>query len=165
MRLVIGNIFTLIASILMLKQGLIREKDRIIYLQSLQFVFYMIGDAILGGFAGALVNAINILRNVFYYKNKLRKKKIIIMSIFLLIFTIFINKLGVIGYFPSLIFIICAIILKTENIYKIKILMILSLSLWIVYDFKIQAYTSMLFEIFGVITNILFFVKLKYNSR
>ena len=78
--LLIGNLIALMASILQASSGLVKDKQKIIYMHCIQKVFGVISNLVLCGITGALMNLIGFVRNVLCYKHKLGlKEKIILM--------------------------------------------------------------------------------------
>ena len=77
--LLLGNIIALIASILMVYSGIIKNKKKIIYVQSIQIGLFIISNLVLNGISGVIINSLNFVRNILCYKDKLDiKLKIII---------------------------------------------------------------------------------------
>ena len=68
MNLIIGNIFGLLSSLLMVLIGLIKSKKKIIYVQSIQILVYAISNIFLGGFTGIIISIVNLFRNFLCYK-------------------------------------------------------------------------------------------------
>ena len=80
--LIIGNVAALLASIAMTLSGLFKNKKQIIFMQIIQVALAVISNLVLGGYVGAIVNFINLIRNIICYKDKLDIKGIIIITIF-----------------------------------------------------------------------------------
>ena len=72
-NLVIGNIVAFIAASFSLIIGIIKNRKKIIYIQTIQSFTYTISNIILGGFSGAIANLINAIKNILSYKEKLTK--------------------------------------------------------------------------------------------
>ena len=70
-QLISGNIVALIASILMVVSGSLKDRKKIIYVQTLQIIAFTISDLILGGYTGAIINVISLIRNNLVYVDKL----------------------------------------------------------------------------------------------
>ena len=67
-RLLIGNAFALIASIVMVAIGLIKDKKKTLIFQALDYGLMSIGNIILSGVAGFISNIISIIRNIICIK-------------------------------------------------------------------------------------------------
>lgn len=98
--IIIGNIIALIASILMVYSGMLKQKKKILYFQTVQIGMSVISNIILGGITGAIINALSMIRNILCYKNKLGLKEKIIITILAIILTFKFNNLGYIGLLP-----------------------------------------------------------------
>ena len=81
MSLIIGNVVALLASIAMTLSGLFKNKKQIILMQSIQIALFIISNLVLGGYVGAIVNFISLIRNIICYKDKLDIKGIIIITV------------------------------------------------------------------------------------
>ena len=62
--IVIGNIVAFIGAILMVLVGFIKTKRNILIAQNIQFLIMGLGNLILGGVSGFIVNIVGILRNI-----------------------------------------------------------------------------------------------------
>ena len=90
--IIIGNIIALIASILMVYSGMLKQKKKILYFQTVQIGMSVISNIILGGITGAIINALSMIRNILCYKNKLGLKEKIIITILAIILTFKFNN-------------------------------------------------------------------------
>ena len=73
-QIIIGNIIALIASILMVYSGVIKQKKKILYVQTVQIGMSVASNLVLGGVVGAIINALSCVRNILCYKDKLGLK-------------------------------------------------------------------------------------------
>lgn len=58
-QIVIGNIIALIAAILMVLAGLQKKKRKILFIQIIQIALSVISNHVLGGYTGAIINALS----------------------------------------------------------------------------------------------------------
>ena len=65
--IIIGNITALMASLAMLYSGFVEEKKKILYVQTIQIMLFVLSNIVLGGITGAIVNVIFCVRNVLCY--------------------------------------------------------------------------------------------------
>ena len=72
-NIVIANIVALIASLLMVYTGIIKRKNIIVLVQTIQIGLSVLSNILLGGITGAIINAISCVRNILCYKDKLGK--------------------------------------------------------------------------------------------
>ena len=152
---IIGNIIALIGSILMTYSGLLKKKETIIIVQTIQIILFIISNLILGGITGAIINLISCIRNILCYKDKLNKKAQAIILTLATIFSLMFNNLGFIGLLPLISAITYTLFMNEKNIIKFKSLIILSSILWLIYDLIILSYTSAIFDFITILTNII----------
>ena len=161
MVLIIGNIIALIGSILMIYAGVIKDKKGILLVQSLQVGLLGISNLVLGGISGFIINTINFIRNIICYKEALSLKVKILLSIISIILTIYFNNHGLIGYLPLISGLIYLWFMTIKDVIKFKILIIISVVFWLIYDFTIQSYTASVFDLITIIVSSISVIKLK----
>lgn len=164
-QIVIGNVIALIASLLMVYSGVIKQKKKILYIQTVQIGMFVISNIILGGITGAIINALSCVRNILCYKNKLRVKEKIIITILAIILSVAFNNLGLIGVLPLISTISYLWLMNTEDVIKFKILIIFTMLLWGVYDVYIKSYSSAVFDFMNIVANVISIVQLKYMKK
>lgn len=164
-QIIIGNIVALIASLLMVYSGLIKQKKKILYVQTVQIGLSVISNIILGGIVGAIINALSCVRNILCYKGKLGIKEKIIITILALILSISFNNIGIIGILPLISTIVYLWLMNIENVTKFKILIIFTMSMWFIYDIFIKSYSSAVFDFMNIIANIFSILKIKRSQK
>ena len=132
MTLIIGNIIALIASLLMVYSGIIKNKKGILYVQSIEIGLFIISNLILNGISGAIINTINFIRNIICYKDKLDLKIKIILTVISIVLTLCFNNLGLIGLLPLISALIYLWFMTIKDVIKFKILIIVSVLLWLI---------------------------------
>lgn len=150
--LIIGNILAFIASILMVYTGTLNNRKKIIFIQTIYTLMFTLGDLLLAGYSGAIVNMISIIRNILSYNDKLGTIQKIILIICALITTIMFNNLGFIGILPLLSMIMYILFMNTKNVNKFKLIIIFSSILWVIYDFTIKLYVSSIFDVLTILS-------------
>ncbi len=99
-QIIIGNMIALIASVIIVYSGYLKQKNEILYAQTVQIGLYMISNIVLGGITGAIINAISYIRNILCYKEKLNNLVKIILIVLAIVLSLCFNNLGVIGLLP-----------------------------------------------------------------
>lgn len=66
--LLIGNLVSLVGSLLMVSIGFLKDKKKILLVQCLQFGVLAAANLLLGAYAGAVSNSVSILRNLAFFK-------------------------------------------------------------------------------------------------
>lgn len=153
LQLICGNVVALIGSILMVCSGIVKNRRKIIYIQTLQILCFTISDLILGGFTGAIVNLISIIRNILCYKDKLTNNIKIIIILISIVLSLSFNNLGFLGLLPLISTVVYTCFMNVKDTIKLKFLIIFTMIMWLIYEFIIHAYTSALFDFFNIIAN------------
>lgn len=163
--LVIGNIVAFIAASFSIIMGISKNREKMIYVQTFQFLIYAIANFILGGFSGAVASVIGAVRNILCYKEKLTKLAIILIVIISTVLTLLFNNLGFIGLLPLINTIIYTVFINVKNPLKFKILYLVVVLLWFIYDVTIKAYTSAVFDIISITSSFIIIFKMYKNSH
>ena len=159
--IIIGNIIALIASIIMVYSGFLKQKKLILYTQSIQISLSVLSNIFLCGITGAIINTLCCIRNILCYKDKLDLKAKIILIFLAITISLKFNNLGIIGLLPVISTVAYILLMNTKDIIKFKFLIIFSMLTWLIYDIYINAYTSAIFDFISVITNIISIILIK----
>ncbi len=160
-QIIIGNIIALVASLLMVYSGTIKQKKKILIVQTIQIGLYVISNLILGGITGAIINALSFIRNVLYYKDRLGKIEKLIISILAIILSLLFNNLGIIGLLPLISTVVYIWLMSIKDVINFKKLIIFTMILWFIYDIVIKSYSSAVFDFMNIITNVTSIIQLK----
>ena len=163
--LILGNIIALIASILMVYSGLIKNKKKILLIQTTQISLSVVSNIVLGGITGAIINTISLIRNIICYKDKLETIEKIIITILSITLSLIFNNLGLIGLLPVISTVTYVWLMNEKDIVKFKFLIIFTMLLWGVYDLTIKSYTSSVFDFMTVLTNIISIYKINKKLK
>jgi hypothetical protein len=161
--IIIGNIIALIASLLMVYSGVIKQKKKILFIQTIQIGLSVISNIVLGGIVGAIINTLSCIRNILCYKDKLNISWKILISIIAIVLSVKFNNLGLIGILPLISTITYLWLMNTRDVVRFKCLIIFTMVLWFVYDLTIKSYSSAVFDLMTAITNIYSIIML--NNR
>lgn len=164
MFLIIGNIIALIASLLMVYSGILKEKKKILYIQTVQIGLSVISNIVLGGITGAIINAISMIRNIICYKEKLGFKERILITILSITLSLKFNNLGIIGFLPVVSTITYVWLMNIKDVKKFKLLIAFTMLLWLIYDIFIKSYTSAIFDFMTLIANVITIFQIKYRG-
>lgn len=165
MQIIIGNVVALIASIIMVYSGYIKQKKKILYAQTIQIGLSVLSNIILGGITGAIINAISCVRNILCYKEKLNNIAKFILIILAIVLSICFNNLGIIGFLPLISTIAYILLMNTKNVIRFKLLIIFTMILWCFYDLYIKSYTSACFDFMCIVTNIISIMQIKKGKE
>lgn len=161
--IIIGNIIAFIASLLMVLASYVKEKKNIIKIQTFQMLLFTLSNLVLGGITGGIINAANVVRNIFCYKDILTTKKIVIINLVIILLSLVFNNLSIIGWLPVIASVIYTCFMNTKNIINLKLLIMMTTISWAIYDITIQSYTSLIFDIFSLFACIISIVQIKFK--
>jgi len=158
-NIIIGNIIGLFASLILVYSSIPKTKKKILYFQTTSIGLSVISNAVLGGISGAIINIINLIRNILCYKNKLNiiGKTIITLASTTLILKF--NNLKLIGLLPLISSVSYVWLMDIKDVKKFKLLFAFTMTLWLIYDLTIKAYTSAIFDIITITMNLLTITK------
>lgn len=163
--IIIGNIIALIASIIMVYSGFLKQKKTILYAQTIQIGLSVLSNIVLGGITGAIINALSCVRNILCYKDKLDLKAKIILIFLATTLSLMFNNLGVIGLFPVISTITYILLMNTKDIIKFKWLIIFTMLMWLIYDLFIKSYTSAIFDFMNIVANIISIIQIGLQNK
>lgn len=165
MTLIIGNVIGLIGSIVMVIGGNIKNKNKALTTQTIQLIILGISNVILGSISGLIINLISVIRNILSNFNKLNKIAIALIIIVSSILTIKYNNLGIIGYLPLINNTIFIIFMNTKSDINFKVLTIFYITLWLIHDLYIKAFTTSIFDIGTIISSFIAIYRIKHEKN
>jgi len=163
--IIIGNIIALIASIIMVYSGFLKQKKTILFTQTIQISLSVLSNIVLGGITGAIINALSCIRNILCYKDKLDLKAKIILIFLATTLALMFNNLGVIGLFPVISTITYILFMNIKDIVKFKCLIIFTMLMWLIYDLFIKSYTSAIFDFMNIVANIISIIQIELKNK
>lgn len=164
-NIIIGNIIALVASILMVYTGVLKNKKKILWVQTIQIGMFSVSNFVLGGITGGIINALGCIKNILYYNNKLNVVGKIIITIVAIILTFIFNNAGIIGFLPLINTIFYMWLMDIKDIIKFKILILVTALLWLVYDFSIKSYVSIMFDFMNITSNAVAIYQILKNNK
>ena len=163
--IIVANLIALVASLVMVYTGYLKDKKQILFYQIFQFILFIISYLILGGYTGVIICSLGIVRNLLCYYKKLKIPYIVLLSALCIILTIKFNTFGLIGILPLFGVVLYTCFMNTENIIKFKLLIINAMILSGIYDIVVMSYTSAFFDILTAIMNIFAIFQLCKHKR
>lgn len=165
MIIVIANIIALIASILMVYSGLLKEKRKILFVHSIHIALFVVSNTLLKGISGVIINILSFIRNILCYNNKLNLAVKILLTVITIPVTIYFNNRGIIGLLPLVAALLFLWLMTIKDVKKFKLLMIVTTAMWGIYEFYIQSYTSFVFDILTIAANIISIIKMRKRGK
>lgn len=151
----LGNIITFAAAILMVCIGLIKEKNKMILAQCVQFALYAAANFVLGGVMGAVTNFVSMARNIVSVKREFDLKWKIVFSVVQLGLGIAANNEGFLGWLPIIAALSLTWLLDTKDEIVLKGIFMFGQVLWVFYDLRHKNYVGVFFDVFSFVTNII----------
>ncbi len=147
-----ANIISIISCTMMVLIGLIKNKNKILVAQCVQFTLMGVSHYLLGGMGGVIATVVSILRNLVFFKCKPSvplKILFVVLSVVLSLGTVTLNP---VTWLPILATSIFTWVIDSEDIIKFKNVMILTVCMWLVYDAVHLNFISAAFDAFTVVS-------------
>lgn len=148
--IIVANIISIVSCTMMVLIGLIKNKNKILLSQCVQFTLMGVSHYLLGGMGGVWATVVSILRNLAFFKFKVTvplKILFVVLSVVLSLGTVTFNP---ITWLPILATSLFTWVIDSEDIIKFKNVMILTVCMWFVYDAVHLNFISAAFDAFTV---------------
>ena len=163
--LILGNVVSFIGALVMVSIGLLKKKKHILIAQCFMFGILGAGNFILSGITGAAANWVSIIRNLLCLKIKFDTKWKLGFIAVQIIMGLLLGTTGIIAWLPLLAACVFTWFLDTTDEKVLKVIIIIGQILWAAYDISIRNYTSLAFDIFTVISNVIGITMLKKDAK
>ena len=150
--IIVANIISIVSCTMMVLIGLIKNKNKILLSQCVQFTLMGVSHYLLGGMGGVWATVVSILRNLAFFKFKVTvplKILFVALSVVLSLGTVTLNP---ITWLPILATSLFTWVIDSEDIIKFKNVMILTVCMWFVYDAVHLNFISAAFDAFTVVS-------------
>lgn len=132
---------------------------KLLYFQLIACIFFAINYWFLGAIAGMIIVTFEIIRDYLYIKVDNPMKIFYLTIPFYILIAIFTND-GFISLFSVIASLVDSYALTRKNS-KVVALSIVTYSLWIIYDISYQSYSTVVAELFLIISNLIVLSKYK----
>ncbi len=152
-QIVIGNVISFLGCLLMVSIGFLRTKKQILGVQCLQFSLMGVSNFLLGGISGTISNVVSVLRNLVFFKAKVTvplKLGFIALQVLLSIGAL---RNSPLEWLPVLAAGAFTWFLDVKNEVVLKVVIIATFFLWVVYDLCHLNYVAMTFDILSIFSN------------
>lgn len=164
-RVLIGNIVALVGAVIMVLTGFLKKKQHILIAQCFQYAAMGASNAILGAFTGVTANIIGVARNLFCAKREFTTPwKLAFIAAQLALLLAF-NADGWLGLLPAAATCAYTWFLDLKDEKKLKIVLILTVLGWAVYDFLFRNYVTFAFDLATAVTNAVGIAMLRKAQR
>lgn len=150
--IIIANILTLCGSGLLTLSGIIKDKKRFLLAQSGMCVLFTAGNILLKGYTGAMVNVLNMVRNILGAENKFNKPAKILFIALQIGLTLFIGTDSLIMWLPVIGNALFTWVMDSDDMKLLKSVFSGTQLMWGVYDFTIKNYAAVPFDIAATVT-------------
>ena len=159
--ILLGNIVSLIGSLVLVLIGLIKRKEHVLIAQCFQFGIMSVSNLILGGITGALLNFVSMVRNLIGYKFGITTPIKIVVIVIQVVLSLMMNNLGLIGLLPVISVSAFTWLIDMKSDLGMKLLLMVTTFPWIIYDFTTRNYVSVLFDVAFVCANCIGIYRIK----
>lgn len=160
-NILVANVIDLIASMVQLYTGTVKEKSKILLLQIVQLGTQTVSMLLLGAVPGAISNLLSCVRNYLCYKNVFTWPIKVALTAASFVLTVAFNNQGILGYLPFVVCTAYVLFMDMKDPLKFKLLVTLTFVPWVVYYLLIKSYTGAFFAAATVVTNFITLFKMK----
>ena len=136
-----------------------KTKAKVIVCRIIANVFYTFEYLFLHAFSGVGTNLIDVIQTFVFYQYAKKDKKIpliwVVLYIIIIILIGFFTYQNIFSIFPVVLCVISVYGIWQDNLRVNRILSVFILSMWMIYNFKVLAYTNACGNLFQVISAII----------
>ena len=155
MTVLIANILTLVGSVILTLSGLTKKKRGFLLSQCGMNVLFITSNVLLGGYSGAVVNGVNLCRNLTTCKGRLTKPVKVVIILIQIGLTAMFGTGSVIMWLPVIGNSVFTWIMDTEDMVFLKSVFASTQIIWALYDFHIKNYAGVPFDIAAALTSLI----------
>ena len=159
--LLLGNIAAFIGCIIMVAIGLVKKKEHILTAQCVQFAFMGLGNLALGASAGAVSNAVSIVRNLVFARVKNTTALKLIFIALQAVLTLLAGGTALIEWLPVTAVVVYTWCLDIKSDVGFKLVILGTQVLWTVYDLHYRNYVAFTFDILTMISTVIGIFRIK----
>ena len=160
----IANGIALIGSVLLVIAGVVKTKNRTVWLHTGQLVLASIANFLLSAYTGAVLNIISIFRNAIVLRNCYNNIWRFVFCLIIVFAGLFVNNRGVVGLLTIIGNITYTVFLGTTA-KRLKLALAFCIFCWCVYDFSVQNYVSAMTDIIIGISSLIGFMRIIGEER
>lgn len=145
-----------------------RDKNKLLLIQSLAAVIYIIHYFCLNAFSGVTINIIGIFRGIIFSRDKLsnKHKDIAMFSMILLyILSAIISFQNIFSILPVIAEVTNTVLLNKTSTKKIRIGSIVISILWLIYNISVGSYAGIVTNVIFIVSTIIAIIKLDTDKK
>lgn len=156
---ILANILGVIGIFFLVVSVQCNKKSSILIFQIFANIFYGLQYLTLGAFSAGVMSIVSLLRCLIFYSYD-RKGKLVPLWLFLIlalsiIFPIFFTYDGILSLFPIVATLVYSYATWQKNLSLFRKLVMSVSSLWVVYNFAVGAYISVIGSVFEFVSSII----------
>ena len=163
-KILIGNVAAIIGAIFMIMAANAKEKNTTMKLQVVQISIFALSNIVLGSITGAITNVLSIARNILVVKGKYNKVMKWGLCIAITSLSIIFNNIGWLAIFPIISVVLYTLFLDTTE-EKLKALIVVTQTLWLIHDIWIHSYVLAFFDIVTIYVSAKFVIQYKILQK
>ena len=145
LSLIIGNIFAFLSVIFAFISVIKKKKTDLIGWQIANIAFCIFSNIALFAYAALSTNFIALIRNMLAYRKKLTAMATLMLSVACVVVGLYINNLGLIGWWAILASTSYTVLMYVaKSAQQMRYAVIFSSILWVVHDFYVQSYPTVI---------------------
>jgi len=165
LTLFIANIVIFLGCTLMVITGYVKDEKKMLRVQDGQLIFLAIGNFLLKGYSGFIINLLALVKNEIYIAKKLNQVAKAVIMLVAVVMTLIFNNRGLIGWFPALTMVAFTYFLGIGGALGFKIVIGVAEIGWAIYDFSCGNYVGTAFDIFTIISCTIGVLRVMKNDR
>lgn len=154
---VLGNAISMIGCLIMVAIGLLKKKSHILIAQSVQCCFMGFGNLILGGVSGFICNIVTIIRNLVFVKHRVTTGLKLFFIGLQLLLSLGSLSTNLVTWLPLVSAALFTWFLDTASAAKLKIVILCTQVMWLVYDLYYRNYVAAAFDVMTMVSNLVGF--------
>ena len=166
---ILANILGVIGIVFLVVSVQCNKKSSILIFQIFANIFYGLQYLTLGAFSAGVMSIVSLLRCLIFYSYD-RKGKLVPLWLFLIlalsiIFPIFFTYDGILSLFPIVATLVYSYATWQKNLSLFRKLVLSVSILWIIYNFCVGAYISVIGSVFEFVSSLLAIYRLDIKGR
>ena len=152
---VMANLVSMVGCVLMVAIGFMQKRRTILLAQCVQFSILAAANLMLGAMTGFISGGIGIIRNLVFLKwENTRFLKLIFVAV-QLVLSLSVGIHSFIDWFPIISTVLFTWFLDVKSEVRLKLVMIVAQSLWLIYDLVYLNYVTAVFDALTITSNLI----------
>ena len=145
--------------------GYIKKRERVIAVQTGQFLLMALGNGVLGGTTGAVTTLISAIRNFLVYKGWINWPVKILISALLIGLGLAFNTNGLWGILPLIATVSYTLFMDIKSDIGLKLMLMATCIPWLCYDMYLMTYAALTFDAGFIISSCIGIYRIKKDQR